>query len=170
MADEYEKGVEDAATAEPAKEQAAAEHPRVEAPPPRVPAAAPTVRTTPPRMEEVEEEEDLPNLVYESDSDSESEDEEEKNKPRRRIVASSKIKVVASKKFPKSTPLPNWMPLYMKHIFTPNTGPNIIKSDAPARITRSQAQIHSIMDEVMLLCVLMSTSAAVRIDPRQAAS
>ena len=58
----------------------------------------------------------------------------------------------------------------MKQMFTPNTRHNIIESDTLARNTRSQAHIHSIMDEVMLSCVQMSIPPAVRIDPRQAAS
>ena len=62
----------------------------------------------------------------------------------------------------KGTPLPNGIPRY-----------NIISqdesTDTPARNTRSQAQIHSIMDEVMLSCVQLSTSS-LRIDPRNAAS
>ena len=92
VADVYGKIVEKSISEEAAW---AAEPPRVEVPPPRV--------------EDVEEEEDLPNLAYESNTDSESEDKEETNKPHRRIVSSSKPNAVASEEFPKSTPLSAWM-------------------------------------------------------------
>ena len=46
------------------RKKTAVEPPRVEAPPPRVSATVPMVRATPLRVEDVEEEEDLSDLVY----------------------------------------------------------------------------------------------------------
>ena len=76
MADDYEKRVDKVIAKEPAMEKAAAEPLRAEAPISRVLVTAQRVHATPPRVEDVEEEEDLPNMVYESDTDSKSEDKE----------------------------------------------------------------------------------------------
>ena len=99
-----------------------------------------------------------PDLVKESNSDSDSYDNESKSDSPRPIAACPQAVVVSSKPTPTQYPIPR--PNYI----TKNDITN-----APARNTRSQASINSVMGKFMLSCVQFAPKT-LKIDPCQAAS